>query len=157
MVYKLFTDKLNTFSCNIQLEGASLHNSKIRLIVESDEMTYMFNGQVFNDGICEVKIPKTKNFLSEGKKGLMRLEVIADDVYFEPWNSEFVVEQEKKVQVVVQEQIESKPKLVVSVNEQKATPQNETTVKEAIVKKPVNKSSNTTVISKAELLKKFKR
>ncbi len=83
MAYNLYTDKPNKFNCNIEIEGTSLAKSKVRLVVETDEMSYMFNGTIENTGICEVNIPKTKHFLSEGTKGNMRLEVIADDVYFE--------------------------------------------------------------------------
>jgi len=147
MSYKLYTDKINKFSCSIQVEGTSLSKSKVRLVVESEDMTYMFNGQLFDTGVCEVKIPKTKTFLPEGKKGNMYLEVIADDVYFEPWNSDFVVEQEKKVNVVVNEQIESKPKLSVIVNQQEP-------VKKVIEeKKIINKKPVTETMSKSEFIK----
>jgi hypothetical protein len=118
MIYNLYTDKPNKFNCNIEIEGTSLSKSKVRLVIESEDMTYLFNGRIENNGICEVSIPKTKHFLSEGSKGLMRLEVIADDVYFEPWSSEFNVKTNKKVNVVVSEQIEEKPRLKVQVIEQ---------------------------------------
>ena len=118
MMYNLYTDKPNKFNCNIEIEGTSLSKSKVRLVIESEDMTYLFNGRIENNGVCEVNIPKTKHFLSEGSKGLMRLEVIADDVYFEPWSSEFNVKTNKKVNVVVSEQIEEKPKLKVQVMEQ---------------------------------------
>lgn len=131
MMYNLYTDKPNKFNCNIEIEGTSLSKSKVRLVIESEDMTYLFNGRIENNGVCEVNIPKTKHFLSEGSKGLMRLEVIADDVYFEPWSSEFNVKTNKKVNVVVSEQVEEKPKLRVQVMEQE-----EVKVSEPIVKKP---------------------
>jgi hypothetical protein len=129
-MYNLYTDKPNKFNCNIEIEGTSLSKSKVRLVIESEDMTYLFNGRIENNGVCEVNIPKTKHFLSEGSKGLMRLEVIADDVYFEPWSSEFNVKTNKKVNVVVSEQIEEKPKLRVQVMEQE-----EIKVPEPVVKK----------------------
>ena len=139
MMYNLYTDKPNKFNCNIEIEGTSLSKSKVRLVIESEDMTYLFNGRIENNGVCEVNIPKTKHFLSEGSKGLMRLEVIADDVYFEPWSSEFNVKTNKKVNVVVSEQIEEKPKLKVQVMEQE-----EIKVSELVVKKPqVEKSQFT--------------
>jgi len=118
MAYNLYTDKPNKFNCNIEIEGTSLSKSKVRLVVETDEMTYMFNGSIENNGVCEVIIPKTKHFLPEGAKGNMKLEVIADDVYFEPWSSDFNVKTNKKVNVVVSEQIEEKPIVKVQVMEQ---------------------------------------
>jgi hypothetical protein len=118
MSYLLYTDKPNKFNCNIQIEGTSLAKSKVRLVIETDEMSYMFNGFIENTGVCEVNIPKTKHFLPEGTKGNMRLEVIADDVYFEPWSSDFGVKTNKKVNVVVSEQEEEKPRLTVEVFQQ---------------------------------------
>ena len=139
MAYYLYTDKPNKFNCNVEIEGTSLSKSKVRLVIESEDMTYLFNGRIENNGVCEVNIPKTKHFLSEGSKGLMRLEVIADDVYFEPWSSEFNVKTNKKVNVVVSEQVEEKPKLRVQVMEQE-----EVKVSEPVVKKPqVGKSQFT--------------
>ena len=101
MGYNLYTDKANKFNCNIEIEGTSLAKSKVRLVIETNEMSYMFNGSIENTGVCEVNIPKTKHFLPEGTKGNMRLEVIADDVYFEPWSPDFSVKTNKKVNVVV--------------------------------------------------------
>ena len=61
MGYNLYTDKANKFNCNIEIEGTSLAKSKVRLVIETDEMSYMFNGSIENTGVCEVNIPKTKN------------------------------------------------------------------------------------------------
>ena len=150
MAYSLYTDKQNKFSCNIEIEGTSLSKSKVRLVVETDEMSYMFNGSVENTGICEVNIPKTKNFLPEGTIGNMRLEVIADDVYFEPWSSDFNVKTNKKVNVVVQEQVEEKPKMRVQVIEQV---EEKPKVNPTILKKENVKANN--VLTKEEILKKL--
>lgn len=117
MGYKLYTDKANKFNCDIEIEGTSLAKSKVRLVVETNDISYMFNGSIENNGTCEVVIPKTKHFLPEGVRGVMRLEVIADDVYFEPWTSDFEVKTNKKVNVVVSEQVEEKPTMKVRVNE----------------------------------------
>jgi len=157
MNYKLYTDKPNKFSCNIQVDGTSLANSKVRLVIESDDFSYLFNGVIYDTGVCEVNIPKTKNFLSENKKGSMRLEVIADDVFFEPWNSDFVVETSKKVAVMVQEQEEVKPSVKVQlINQQPTKPVVEKKIinqpiveKKVITKQPVKDPNE---LSKKELL-----
>ena len=135
MSYNLYTDKPNKFNCNIEIEGTSLSKSKVRLVVETDEMTYMFNGRIENTGVCEVNIPKTKHFLPEGTQGLMRLEVIADDVYFEPWSSEFNVKTNKKVNVVVAEQVDEKPNVVESKKSQPIPPKKVEITKEELLKK----------------------
>jgi hypothetical protein len=148
MNYNLYTDKPNKFNCNIEIEGTSLSKSKVRLVIESDEMTYMFNGSIENNGVCEVNIPKTKHFLPEGSRGNMRLEVIADDVYFEPWSSQFTVKTNKKVNVVVSEQVDEKPKLKVQVMEQQ-----EETPKPTVVETKKQQIQMT----KEELLKTLRR
>ena len=151
MAYKLYTDKANKFNCNIEVEGTSLTKSQVRLVIESDEMTYMFKGSIQSNGECEVTIPKTKSFLSEGTIGNMRLEVIADDVYFEPWSSDFSVATNKKVTVQIAEQEEDKPKMKVQVAEQKEEPKVEKPkVQES---KIVKKSPNT--LTKEDILKKL--
>jgi hypothetical protein len=154
MAYNLFTDKPNKFNCNIEIEGTSLAKSKVRLVIETDEMSYMFNGNIENTGICEVNIPKTKNFLSENTKGVMRLEVIADDVYFEPWSSDFNVKTTKKVNIVVSEQIEDeKPKLKVEVIQPK---EDTKVVNENKVKEQKQKISSNVILTKKDILKLFK-
>lgn len=152
MSYKLYTDKPTKFNCNIEIEGTSLSMSKIRLVVESPDMTYMFPGTIENTGICEVNIPKTKHFLPEGTMGSMRLEVIADDVFFEPWSSEFEVKTNKKVAVQVVEQIEDKPKLKIQVIEQVEPIKKPEPKVEKVVKKEITKN----YFTKEELLRKLK-
>jgi len=151
MAYKLYTDKANKFNCNIEVEGTSLAKSQVRLVIESEDINYMFKGSIQSNGECEVVIPKTKNFLSEGSVGNMRLEVIADDVYFEPWASDFSVVTNKKVTVQIAEQEEEKPKMKVQVVEQKEEPKvQKPKVQE---QKKVQRPSN--VLTKEELIKKL--
>ena len=163
MSYKLFTDKVNKFQCSIQVEGTSLEKSQARVILEiNDEMAYLFKGKIFDNGVCEFELPKLKGILNEGDKGLLKLEVIADDVHFEPWNSEFVVGADKKVNVVVQEQKENdKPKIVMNeisltrvedkprIQERRPQPVQET---KKVVKKPVQDSP---YMTKEDLLRKL--
>jgi hypothetical protein len=78
----------------------------------------------------------------------MRLEVIADDVYFEPWSSQFTVKTNKKVNVVVSEQVDEKPKLKVQVMEQQ-----EETPKPTVVETKKQQIQMT----KEELLKTLRR
>jgi hypothetical protein len=150
MAYKLYTDKSNKFNCNIEVEGTSLAKSQVRLVIESNEMNFMFKGSIQSNGECEVIIPKTKNFLSEGTIGSMRLEVIADDVYFEPWSSDFSVVANKKVTVQIAEQEEEKPKMKVQVIEQKEEKPVKKQVQEV---KQVKKSDNS--FTKEEIIKRL--
>ena len=103
-MYTLFTDKTELFECNIKLEGASLKNSQARLIIESEDINLLFKGQITSDGKCIIPIKKLKGLLEGSTKGEIKLEVIADDTYFTPWESDFEVETAKKVTVEVKSQ-----------------------------------------------------
>ena len=120
MAYKLYTDKQEVFECDLFLEGADLKDSSARIIVETDNLTLLFKGKINKDGNCKVPIKKLKGLFEENQKGLMKLEVIAEDVYFKPWESDFIIETSKKIKVEVKEQKKStKPKMVVSEIKQK--------------------------------------
>jgi TusA-related sulfurtransferase len=103
-MYTLYTDKQELFECSISLEGASVKNSKVRLVVEADNLNLLFNGTIDSSGKCTVPIRKLKNLLEESTKGKIKLEVIADDTYFTPWESDFEVETARKVTVEVKSQ-----------------------------------------------------
>ena len=111
-MYKLFTDKTELFECDIKLQGASLKKSKARLVVETSDYALMFNGSISNSGKCEIPIKKLKGLIEEDTTGNIRLEVIAEDTYFTPWESEFEVETSKKVTVEVKSQTQSKKPIV---------------------------------------------
>ena len=46
-MYKLFTDKAELFECSISLQGASLKESRARLVVETPDYSLLFNGNIF--------------------------------------------------------------------------------------------------------------
>ena len=112
-MYKLFTDKTEIFECDINISGASLSNTKTRLVVETSDLNLLFKGSVDNSGKCTVPIKKLRGLIEESSKGNIRLEVIADDTYFVPWESDFSVETSKKVTVEVKGQ-SKKPTIVES-------------------------------------------
>ena len=98
-MYTLYSDKPNLFECNIQLEGASLSQAFARLIIESEENSLIFNGDINNEGTCFIPLKKLKGLVSD--QGKMQLEVVADDMYFNPWESDYELLQSKKVTVEV--------------------------------------------------------
>ncbi len=57
-MYKLFTDKPETFECDIKIEGASLSNSKARLVVETTDYSLLFNGKINSNGKSSIPIMK---------------------------------------------------------------------------------------------------
>ena len=111
-MYKLFTDKSELFECDIKLEGASLSKSKARLVVETSDYSLLFDGSISSKGKCEIPIRKLKGLIDEDTTGNIRLEVIAEDTFFTPWESDFEVETSKKVTVEVKSQSQSKKPIV---------------------------------------------
>ena len=124
-MYKLFTDKSELFECDIKLEGASLSKSSARLVVETSDYSLLFKGEINSSGKCEIPIRKLKGLIDENTTGNIRLEVIAEDTYFTPWESDFEVDASKKVTVEVKSQTTKKPivetKVKVKVKDEKPT------------------------------------
>ena len=124
-MYKLFTDKSELFECDIKLEGASLSKSSARLVVETSDYSLLFKGEISSNGKCEIPIRKLKGLIDENTTGNIRLEVIAEDTFFTPWESDFEVDASKKVTVEVKSQKSKKPivetKVNVKVKEEKPT------------------------------------
>lgn len=113
-MYKLFTDKLENFEAKIRLEGASLKKSKARLVIESTDFDLLFKGTIDESGRVKVPIKRLKGLLDENTQGTIKLEVIAEDTYFTPWESTFKVEASRKVTVEVVTQKEKSEKETLS-------------------------------------------
>ena len=103
-MYKLYTDKIENFEAKIKLQGASLKNSKARLVIEAEDFNLMFNGTIASDGKVKVPVKRLKGLIEENSKGTIKLEVIAEDTLFTPWQSKFEVEQSKKITVEIKSQ-----------------------------------------------------
>ena len=100
--YNVYKDKSEDFSCDIQLEGANLNETEARLILESDDWTLMFSGEIDKKGRCTIPIKKLA-ILNEGVIGKIRLEIIAEGTVFTPWEDDFKVKLSKKVAVKIHE------------------------------------------------------
>lgn len=120
--YPLFKDKPENFSCDIYVEGAKTDETITRLIVETEDWTLMFPGEIKNG---KVTIPIRKlNIFEEGQRGTIKLEVIAEGTVFIPWEDEFKIKVSKKVSVSLNEnkkptQPVKKPGVGVKVNVRK--------------------------------------
>lgn len=125
--YKLYTDKNESFTADVSVKNASLKNSVARLIVESDDnVNLVFNGTIV-DGKCTIPIKRLKGLLDENTHGKMHLEIIVEDVYFKPWESDFSVEEHTSMKVMVQEQKEDTRKPLIEVKVDDPTKQGRTT------------------------------
>ncbi len=116
--YKVFADKSETFSCEIELEGANLKDTQVRLVLESDNWNLMFPGEIDKNGKVTIPIRKL-NIFDEGTKGTIKMEVIAEGTVFVPWEDNFEVKLSKKVMVKFNENKTSKfkqPNTSIKVN-----------------------------------------
>ena len=118
MSYKLYLDKAENFECEVAVKNASLKGSIARLIVESDGVNLVFNGKIDGDK-CVIPIKKLKGILDENTKGNMHLELIVEDIYFKPWQSDYTVEEHTSVKVKVDETTptSNKPSVKVKLND----------------------------------------
>jgi hypothetical protein len=137
-MYKLFTDKSELFECDIKLQGASLKKSKARLVVETQDYSLMFNGSISKGGKCEIPIRKLKGLIDEDTKGNIRLEVIAEDTFFTPWETDFEVETSKKVTVEVKTQTPKKPIIEAKVKITNSEQQHIVNLLKLLVKENIN-------------------
>ena len=137
-MYKLFTDKSELFECDIKLQGASLKKSKARLVVETQDYSLMFNGSISTSGKCEIPIRKLKGLIDEDTTGNIRLEVIAEDTFFTPWESDFEVETSKKVTVEVKSQTTKKPIIEAKVKITNSEQQHVVNLLKLLIKEDIN-------------------
>ena len=141
-MYTLYSDKKNIFECDIQLEGASLSQAFARVIIEGDDLNLVFNGTITKEGNCKIEMPKLK--ILEGS-GNMKLEVIADDMYFNPWESDYELKKSKSIKVEVKQPTQN------VITETKARVKVNVVKEEKKVKKPIKrvvKTKNTIKESK---------
>ena len=69
------------------------------MIIEGDAFDIKLKGTIDSDGQVTIPVKKLKGILDENVKGNMFLEVIAEDTYFTPYETEYVTEVSRKVEV----------------------------------------------------------
>lgn len=104
--YVIYKDRSENFVCEVQVEGASSEGMEVKLMLESSDINLFFVGSVDSHGKCVIPLRKLP-MLREGLEGNLKMEVIADDMRFIPWESPFVVKASKKVSVIVESQVAS--------------------------------------------------
>lgn len=114
--YKLFLDKNNKFQCSLQLEGASLDNAHARLIVDARGKKLLYEGTIKSNGECSIDLNKLNELFKSDDVGTMKLEIIAEDAYFQPWESSCEFDVSKKVVVEVMSPQDTPKKPTISVN-----------------------------------------
>jgi hypothetical protein len=99
-MYTIQLDQAKNFECSLKIQGASLKKSKINMIIESDDFDIKLKGSIDSSGQVTIPVKKLKGILDENVKGNMFLEVIAEDTYFTPYQTEYITEVSRKVEVV---------------------------------------------------------
>jgi len=100
-MYLLHVDNPSDFKCNVQVEGAKISDTKVRLVIENTNLNLLFNGTIAENGDCIVPISNLKNILKNGSQGKIKLEIIADDTFFSPWEDNYSAKVDKRVTVEV--------------------------------------------------------
>ena len=111
--YKVYRDRPETFSCDIELEGANLNDTTVRLILETKDWNLVFNGEIDQNGKATIPIKKLSLF-EEGELGTIRMEVVAEGTLFVPWEEKFKVKLSKKVMVKFNESKKKKKNINTS-------------------------------------------
>lgn len=93
-----YTDKPEIFKCQISVEGASIDDTSVSLVLEGKKWNLVFYGNIDNSGKCSVLVPKL-DVLKEGEVGKATLTVIAEDTRFIPYTGDFEVRTSKKVTI----------------------------------------------------------
>ena len=112
--YHVFIDKSENFICEIELEGAQLKDTQVRLVLETENWNLLFNGEIDRNGKVNIPIKKLSLF-EEGDHGSIKMEVIAEGTVFIPWEQEFEAKRSKKVMVSFNENKKSKPQINTGV------------------------------------------
>ena len=132
MAELFYKDKSKVFECKLSIEGASLDDSSARLRLNFDNINYLFEGTIDRNGQCKIKVPPLRHAPEDA--GLITLEVIADETYFEPWSSDFNIKRNKNVTVEITStpEVTTKPTIKVETKHIKKKPAVDNSLKETI-------------------------
>lgn len=92
----IFKDVPWTFVAYVDIKGATTNNTKARLLIKLDRMTLLFEGIVSGNQVT-VKVPKLSGI--EDTSAVIALEVIADEVYFEPYTARATLDNKRAIEV----------------------------------------------------------
>lgn len=106
-------DEKNSIDFKVCIEGSNAP-AKIRLVCESDDVSYVFSGESTDEeNIVNFSIPKMRNRISEGLHNC-KVEVFVENRYFVP--IEFIAEFKKTIDVVAEQFTRKVNTNVVSVS-----------------------------------------
>jgi hypothetical protein len=119
-------EEANELLFRVKVEGAEQAPAKVRLVCESGDLAFMFNGRVAGpDGLIQFNLPVMRDKLKEGLYQ-SRVEVLIENRYFAP--VQFQVNFKKAVKVVAE---------AVNVAPRKVAPEITVTAAPVVKPKPV--------------------
>ena len=98
-MFRIPLDTPKTFECVVQVDGAPLSETTVRLVIDTKSFALVFPGTIDTDGNVTVEIPKLNKLIPEGKMGPISLEVVVDDTIFYPFNDTYETFNMKSVQI----------------------------------------------------------
>jgi len=119
-------EESNELLFRVKIEGTEPSPAKVRLVCESGDLAYMFNGYpTQEEGVVQFLLPVLKDKISEGMY-LSRVEVLIENRYFAPVN--FNIDFKQAVKVVAE---------AIQMPQRRPTPQTTVTASPIVVKRPV--------------------
>lgn len=94
-----YNDRKQIFECKIKLEGTdkTLKEAKVRLVFEDGNIQRFYKGTTDVLGNCVVELPPLKEL--KNTKGNCSLEVRIENIIFEPYRTNYIIE-ESKISIV---------------------------------------------------------
>jgi len=154
---ELMIDEENELTFQVQIEGTRPGKAKCRLMLESKDMSFAFEGQSTGDEVS-VTLPPLDHILKEGTYD-MTLEVVVDERYFEPLKIQGAFEKRLKV-TAESVTVRSKPKVKTSaslVEVKKKTKTGEIQVKNKSRNKVIRETKRKSVVSDEDIMNLIKK
>ena len=115
-MYSLYLDKSKKFEANISIEGASKKNTSVRLVLERKGIDVLYKCNLDGNKVSAT-IKNLSEFFEPNDTGKIRCEVIADGMYFTPWEDDFSIKKSVVVESIdVEDSADDTPTVTLEVN-----------------------------------------
>jgi len=141
----LMLDEENELTFQVQIEGTRPGEAKCRLMLESNDISYSFQGNSNGEEVSVI-LPPLDHVLKEGTYD-MTLEVVVDDRYFEPLRLQG--EFEKRLKVTAESvSVKAKPRVKTSASLVEVKKKKSSNV--SVDSKPVTKTQKRNVVKESK-------
>ena len=146
----LLLDEENELTFALTVEGSRPATAQCRLLIESEDMSLVFESDRYDGEEVTVTLPPLKHVIKEGKYN-MELEVIVEDKYFKPLTMTGTFEKgvEVKAKPIIKNKKREELRPRVSLSEVKVKSKPSTRVKtQSIVEKKETSKENSKISDK---------